>query len=227
MVVQVAVPSPVSPWNGALDTSEGRVSYTGVHHFVKYFGELENKGHCMWLSGHESGPFFREFAVVLARTFGVKLGFLNLAILLGNACCVTLVRSCFNHSLLPFQCISTCMFYSRWSHGTCLEITRFHSVFSDFALLHCIFRGLPQSWQHVLSCVFHYNDLWLRVRPQHSDIFTLEASLGFHRFFKSVLAVSHVNKVKRFQNFPFNTEGSAEFASWPFPGAQAIVPVRM
>lgn len=40
-----------------------------------------------------------------------------------------------------------------------------------------------------------------------------------------MLAVSHVNKVKRFQNFPFNTEGSAEFASWPFPGAQAIVPI--
>lgn len=173
------------------------------------------------------GPFLQGVCCGLSTCIWCKTGIPELGHSAGNACCVTLVRSCFNHSLLPFQCISTCMFYSRWSYGTCLEITRFHSVFSDFALLHCIFRGLPQSWQHVLSCVFHYNDLWLRVRPQHSDIFTLEASLGFHSFFNYVLAVSHVNKVKRFQNFPFNTEGSAEFASWPFPGAQAIVPVRM
>lgn len=227
MVVAVAV-RPLPPWvpGMVLWTHQKDMCLTQGPSVCEVFGGIRKQRPLYVIIWTWEWAFLQGVCCGLSTCIWCKTGIPELGHSAGDACCVTLVRSCFNHSLLPSQCISTCMFYSRWSYGTCLEITRFH-CFQWFRFTSLCIRGLPQSWQHVLSCVFHYNDLWLTVRPQHSDIFTLEASSGFHSFFNYVLAVSRVNKVKRFQNSPFNTEGSAEFASWPFPGAWAIVPVRM
>lgn len=68
-----------------------------------------------------------------------------------HTCRVTLVRSCFNYSRLPFQQISTCKFYSGMISWHIVRNTHF-SLFSVISLYSpcCVLKDFPQHWQHLL-----------------------------------------------------------------------------
>lgn len=98
--------------------------------------------------------------------------------------------------------------------------TRSHPAFSDFAVLAPLHsRGLnPGTGSTPFPVCFVITVIkGLSSTLRH---FTFKCQFRIPQIFKYLLAVSLVNEV----SFPFNTEDSAEFAIWSFPGAQAIMP---
>lgn len=225
MVVAVAV-RPLPPWvpGMVLWTHQKDMCLTQGPSVCEVFGGIRKQRPLYVIIWTWEWAFLQGVCCGLSTCIWCKTGIPELGHSAGDACCVTLVRSCFNHSLLPSQCISTCMFYSRWSYGTCLEITRFH-CFQWFRFTSLCIQGLTTE---LAACPFLCISLQRPMINSQTPAFRhfyIGGQFRIPQFFQ--LCACSVNKVKRFQNSPFNTEGSAEFASWPFPGARAIVPVRM